>query len=113
MEVKYDSKGKGINFLLLSLGTFCGIMIELIYAFFLEPAIYRAEMNDWTTVQMLIHWTITCISWGAVAWMLVKAAKQKYQYDLFQKYPPVKAWQWCIVAAIIIFAWIYSYMDWK
>ncbi len=111
--INHESKGKGINFLLLSLGVFCGISLEVLYGFFLEPAIYGTQMDEWTTAQGIIHWTITCISWGLVAWMLVKRAKEKYQYDLFQKCPKIKPWQWGVTLLIIVLAWIYNYIDWK
>lgn len=55
---------KGINYLCLALYAFAGMGIEAIYAFLLEPIIYGHQMADWNVGQNIIHWIITCITWG-------------------------------------------------
>lgn len=102
----------GFKFLLLALGAFAGLAVEGLYAYLLEPAIYNAEMSEWTTGQDIIHWIITCVTWGIIALIIIKITKKKYQFDLFEHKDKMKAWQWIVVAVCIVTSVAYSYYDW-
>lgn len=103
----------GIRCLMLALFAFAGLGIEVILAFFIEPFMYGASMNEWSTFENIMHWTLTCIAWGAVVFSIFYLSKKKYGFDLLEKGSKVKVWQWCLTTIIIIFSLIISYIDWK
>lgn len=74
---------KAINYLSLALYAFAGLGIEALYGFLLEPLIYGQQMADWNTRQSIIHWTITCISWVIVAYVILEVSKRRYGFDIF------------------------------
>lgn len=49
-----------------ALTAFGGLGLEALYAYLLEPIVYGCEMQDWNAWQVILHWTITCITWGVV-----------------------------------------------
>ncbi len=108
-----EKKIKGWDYLSYGLIAFGGLGLELLYALWLEPMIYGSSMEGWTPVQTIIHWIITCITWGLVAFYIVYDSKKKYNFDLFAKAEPVKFWQWGIVFIGIIFSLIMSIISWN
>ena len=66
MKTMTDKK-RGWGLLSLGLDAFAGLGLEVVYAFLLEPLLYGASMEGWNTWQTIVHWIITCISWGLVA----------------------------------------------
>lgn len=103
----------GWDYLSYALLAFGGLGLEALLAFVLEPALYGASMNEWTTLQNILHWIITCILWGMVSIWLIKAAKKNYQFDLFARQNPLQLWQWIVIAVFIILSLIISYYDWN
>lgn len=107
-------KGKGINYLILSLLAFLGLGLEILLGFFIEPMIYGTKIiSEWSVVQIILHWCITCLLWGTVAVFLIKVAKNKYNFDIFQKYKKMKLWQWVVVGICLLFMIVVSYIDWN
>lgn len=110
---KSDLKvASGVDYICLALYAFAGLAIEGLYAYWLEPMIYGAPMKNWTVSENIIHWTITCITWGLIAYCLIKLAKKKYGFDLLEKKKKMKAWQWVCTFACIFFVLYISYNDW-
>jgi hypothetical protein len=103
---------KGINYLCLGLCAFAGLGIEAIYAFLLEPIIYGRQMADWNVDQSIIHWIITCITWGIVTYNILKFSKSRYGFDIFENNGKMKMWQWICVILCIIFSLCVSYWNW-
>lgn len=110
---KTERKARGWNYLSLALTAFGGLGIEVLYAYLLEPMIYGAQMQDWTTPQVLCHWIITCITWGAVTLLLCRRSNKKYEFDLLTKGDKVKAWQWIAALICIAVVLVMSYIDWN
>lgn len=104
---------KGWDYLSYSLTAFGGLGLEVLYAFWLEPMIYGSSMKGWTPAQTIIHWILTCITWGLVAFYIVYDSQKRYHVDLFAKAEPVKLWQWGAVLIGIALSLIASYMDWN
>lgn len=77
-------KDNGWEYLWLALYAFGGLGIELIYGLFLEPAIYGHGMEAFTTAQSVLHWTITCITWFFVAFLIYRYALRKLDFDLLK-----------------------------
>lgn len=112
MEEK-DLEVKGINYMCLVLFAFAGLGIESIYAFLLEPIIYGHQMADWNVLQYIIHWIITCITWGIITYLIVDVSKRSYGFDIFKTEGKIKMWQWLCVILCVIFSLCVSYLDWN
>lgn len=112
-EIREDkTKITGMDYLGLALYAFGGLGMEVLYAFLLEPAIYGTQMQDWTDMQTIIHWILTCMTWGIFAYVLIKKSGEKYEYPLLEKGVAIKAWQWGICIVFIGLAFAMDYMSW-
>lgn len=58
-------KVSGMNYIILAMSAFASIGLELLLAFGIEPLLYGVSMSEWTDLQIIIHWVVTCILWGA------------------------------------------------
>ena len=106
-------KASGIHFLLLAILAFAGIGLEVVLAFGIESLIYGTPLNEWSDKQTSLHWIITCTLWGAVSFGIVRLAKKKYGFDLFQRGSKLSVWQWLLVVIFIIGSLTISYFDWN
>ena len=112
MKTMTDKK-RGWGLLSLGLDAFAGLGLEVVYAFLLEPLLYGASMEGWNTWQTIVHWIITCISWGLVAAWVLRTGEKKYGLKLFEgSLKTVKLWQWALVAAGAALKIYASVMDW-
>ncbi len=105
-------KVRGIHFLLLAFYAFLGLGIEAFYGYLIEPLIYGSQINDWNTPQYIIHWSVTCITWGIITFLILKASKVYYGFDLLASSEKMKPWQWICIALFILFSLGLSYWDW-
>ncbi|MDE7257976.1 MAG: hypothetical protein K2N77_01855, partial [Lachnospiraceae bacterium] len=85
MTEKGKTKITGMDYLGLGLYAFGGLGMEVLYAYLLEPVLYGAPMQEWTSGQTIIHWILTCITWGIFAVVLIRTSGTKYQFPLTQK----------------------------
>lgn len=108
-----DKKVTGWDYFSLGMLAFAGLGLEALYAYVLEPMIYGIAMQEWNTSQTIIHWIITCISWGIVGYLLILASKKKYQFNLFETADKMTKWQWISVIFCVVIALVASYIDWK
>lgn len=105
-------KVSGTQYFLLALSAFAGIGLEVVLALGIEPVIYGAPIKEWTDLQAISHWVITCILWGAVSWGIIRFAKKNLNFDIFQKGSKVAVWQWLLIILFIIGSLCLSYFDW-
>ena len=112
MEKRIDNT-KGWPFLSYALMAFACLGIELLLAFVLEPLLYGRSMNEWSDLQNISHWVLTCICWGLVFFFLTKAAKKEGGYDLFAPQEKCRPWQWAVVAVLFVLMLVYSWYDWN
>ena len=108
-----DKKVTGSNYFSLGMFAFAGLGLEVLYAYVLEPMIYGVTMQEWNTSQTILHWIITCISWGIVGYLLILISKKKYQFNLFETADKMAKWQWVSVIFSVVIALVASYIDWK
>lgn len=106
-------KVSGMNYIILALLAFASLGLEVLLAFGIEPIIYGAPINEWTDLQNVIHWVITCILWGTASWFITLYAKKKYNFDIFQKGNKMAVWQWLLITVFVIGSLIPSYFDWN
>lgn len=106
-------KISGVNCIILAMSAFAGLGLEVLLAFGIEPMIYGAPINQWTDLQTVIHWTVTCILWGAVSWSIIRFAKKKYNFDIFQRGNKMAVWQWLLIVLFVAGSFILSYIEWN
>lgn len=107
-----EKQVKGKDYMLLALTAFGGLGIEAIYAYLLEPLIYRADMTQWTTGQVIAHWCVTCITWLLIAIYIIRKSKKKYGFDIFQKTVRIPLWKWAAALCCFLFVLLFNWFDW-
>lgn len=108
-----QKKSKGWDYLAYALYAFGGLGIEVLLAFLVEPMIYGCPMNEWSAMQNICHWVITCICWGCMCFFQVRNSKKEYGFNVFESRGKMQLWQWCVVAVIFVLMLVSSYMDWN
>ena len=56
---------------------------------------------------------MTCILWGMGSFAIVRFAKVRYEFDLFQKGNKMNIQQWLVVIVFVIASLLISYFDWN
>lgn len=107
-----SGKVTGGDYLGLGMDAFAGLGMEIIYAYVLEPVIYGAPMGEWTAIQTIIHWIVTCATWGIFAVVLLKKAQGKYQFPVLEKGSPISSWQWGICLLLVALSFAADYISW-
>lgn len=101
----------GMDYIWLALTAFGGLGLEMVYAYLLEPMVYGCDMQSWNARQTILHWTITCTTWGIIAWYTVRKARKDCGFDLCQKSEPVKLWQWAAAMGCAAVCLVSTYID--
>ena len=96
----------------LGLIAFGGLGMEVLYAYLLEPVLYGASMENWSTTQMIIHWVLTCITWGIFVFALIRKAEGSYQFPILKKGDPMRLWQWGLCLVLVFLAFLADYISW-
>lgn len=112
MRIK-KKEAKGWDFMSLALYAFAGLGIEIIYAYMLEPIIYRHSMSEWNTTQTICHWILICITWGVITYLIIKHAYNKYNFNIFESKAKIKVWQWGLTAICIALVLISDTINWN
>lgn len=114
-EKKGNRKEKitGGDYLSLGLYAFAGLGMEALYAYLLEPALYGSPMQDWSNVQIIVHWILTCITWGAFAVILIQKSGKKFGFALLEKGKPMRLWQLGVCVLLILLALVSDYIAWN
>ncbi len=106
------NKKMGWNFMNLAVTAFGGLGVELLYAFILEPFLYGAQMRNWSAGQTIIHWILTCATWGGIGVWLVRMAEKNYSLDILSVREKMQPWQWIAALTLVIVSVIIQYFDW-
>lgn len=96
----------------LAVTAFGGLGVELLYAFILEPFLYGAQMRNWSAGQTIIHWILTCATWGGIGVWLVRTAEKNYSLDILSVREKMQPWQWIAALTLVIVSVIIQYFDW-
>lgn len=109
--MKRATKITGADFLGLALYAFAGVGLELLLVGVIDP-LFGVSMETYTTAQSIVHWILTCLIWFAVGVFLIRLAKQRYDFDLFKKANPLKAWQYAVIIVCFTVTILVSYLSW-
>ncbi len=105
-------KSKGFTFLLLALLAFSGLGLELILGLLIEPLLFGKAMPDFTVMENILHWVLTCIVWAAVAFGLLRWSQRKGLNPLGQK-ESIGRGRWLIAALLLAVSIAVSIWDWN
>lgn len=105
-------KLRGSNYIILSIITASALGIEVLMAYFIEPFIFGNEMKSWTVFQTIIHWVVTCIIWGVICYYVIRIARKRYDFDIFQSANKMSILQWVLVLIAVLISLYLSYLDW-
>lgn len=106
------NKKMGWNFMNLAVTAFGGLGVELLYAFILEPFLYGAQMRNWSAGQTIIHWILTCATWGGIGVWLVRTAEKNYSLDILSVREKMQPWQWIAALTLVVVSVIIQYFNW-
>ena len=109
---KIKDRITGWDYLSLGLCAFAGLGMEVLYAYLLEPVLYGAPMQDWSNTQIIIHWILTCITWGVFAFVLFQKSDKKYGFPLLEKGKSIRLWQTGVCVLFVLLALIGDYIAW-
>lgn len=71
------------QFLWYALYTFAGLGLELVSIGVVEPLIFKGfDPNNYTNTQLIVHWILTCISWGLVSYLIITMSKKKLSFQI-------------------------------
>lgn len=104
-------KNLGTEYFSLALCAFGGLGLEMLYAYLVEPAVYGYGIADFTPAQSILHWIITCITWGIVAFFLLRYAKRELGFTLNTPGKKTKLWQWLISGLLILIMTLINIAD--
>lgn len=105
-------KVTGFDYIWLALYAVAGFCFELLVVF--VEQVIRIDINNCTTLQMIIHWIITIIAWVSIGILITKIGKKTTNFDIWQnKKEKLKFWQ--IIAIILCFVIniTVKYIDWN
>ena len=108
----YKDFKAGWDFLGLALTAFGGLGMEAVYAFFLEPLLYGAPMQEWSAGQNIAHWILTCITWGIVGVWILRSSRRECGFDLLGRAGKMRLWQWSLAALCVVLSAAMQYQAW-
>lgn len=104
---------KGWDYFRLALLIFASICIEMVYGFLLEPLMYGIPLSGWSPIQMIIHWIITCFSWGIALYFILLYATSKLDFSISGSDKTIEVWRWSVIIVGIISCTVISYISWN
>lgn len=112
MGMNAEKKIKGMDYLGLGLYAFGGLGMEVLYAYLLEPMLYGGPMQEWSPAQTIMHWILTCITWGIFAAVLIRTSETKYDFPLTVKGTKMTFARVIICLIFIAAAFWIDYISW-
>lgn len=110
-KLKSFFKSEAYQYFEYAMLAFGGLGLEAIYAFWLEPLLYGHSMQEFTTAECIIHWSVTIITWLVVAYLIIRSAKKNLGFELkgtTNKWTPVGIIASCVLVGLMI---VINYVD--
>lgn len=107
-----EKKITGMDYIGLGLWAFGGLGMEALYAYLLEPVLYGGPMQEWSPVQTILHWILTCVTWGIFAVVLIRKSATKYNFTLTDKGEKMSLARVGVCLLFIVAAFWLDYVTW-
>lgn len=93
-----------IDYLGYALYAFGGLGIEILLMM-LETNFWGISNSQWSITQNIIHWTVTCLIWGVLAFLLLKQVPKQHS--------KIRKLNIGIASIIILVAIVYTTLVWN
>lgn len=114
---------QGLDFLSYGLEIFAFIGFELLLAYGIEFNLYGySDWRDYTNLQTIVHWVLTCSVWMFGIWYVVREAAKKSDVDLFKNFKEnnlrkgakeMSLLQWGLLITGTVLCLISTWIDWN
>lgn len=114
---------QGLDFLSYGLEIFGFIGFELLLAYVIEFNIYGcSDWREYTMLQNIVHWGLTCAVWIFGIWYVVREAAKKSDVDLFKNFKEnslrkgakeMSVLQWGLLITGTVLCLISTWIDWN
>jgi hypothetical protein len=111
----------GFDFLTYGLKIFGFIGFELLLTYGIEYNIYGYGFKEYTILQSIFHWVLTCAVWLFGAWVVVRECAKKSGVDLIMNFKEksliqgakeMSFSQWLLLGAGTVLCLISTWIDW-
>lgn len=99
---KYNSATDYIGYALYAFG---GLGIEVLLMM-IETNIYGQSSSEWSTLEHIVHWLLTCLIWGSLGLVLLKHLPKIYKKNIEKK-------NIALAVVMIIISIIYTSIVWQ
>ena len=113
MMVNKGIREKGFDYFILSLLAFAGLGLEALLAFLIEPLLYGKSLNEFSTLEYILHWVLTCILWFITSFVLVRIAKKKLGFDIFSYKDSISIQRLLTCFIVLAISITISIISWK
>ena len=107
----YMNRATGGDYLSLALLAFAGFAFELVLAFLVEPAL-GLSVDSLTTGQNIAHWLVTSAVWAIVGTLVIRHARDAYDFDIWARRCDLSPRQWLGVALCVVVMTASHWADW-
>ncbi len=99
-------------YLWYALYAFAGLGVEMFLIGFIEPILFgNVKSSDYTTIQIMIHWSITILCWGAISFLIIKKSKRKLDFDVTCRSKPTTS-KIVLCVILILVCIVINAFDW-
>lgn len=113
MIIEKSTFRDGFNFLKLSLYAFAGLGLEVLLTSFIEPIIYGKDLNNLSITQNILHWTLTCIIWGIISYILIRFSKERYDFNIFSYKNSIGLLNCVLCVGLLAITVVISVINWN
>lgn len=110
-KIRSFFKSESYQYFEYAMLAFGGLGLEVIYAFLLEPILYGHSMKEFTEAESVIHWSVTIITWLVTAYLIVKSARKKLDFQLRETTGRLTMSGIISSGALIVIMLIVNYLD--
>ena len=114
---------QGLDFLSYGLEIFAFIGFELLLTYVIEFKVYGcSDFKNYTKLQSVLHWFLTCSVWIFGIWYVVREAAKKSGVDLYKNFKEnslvkgakeMSVLQWGLLLTGTVLCLISTWIDWN
>lgn len=113
MLYKNREINEGLAFFYLSMLAFAGLGLEALLAFLVEPLIYGKTLSEFSTIENILHWTLTCVLWLITSYVLIMIARRKLNFDILSQKSRVEIKRLMLCLGLLILSVVISVIEWN
>lgn len=70
------------------------------------------EMNNFTTMQNVVHWLITIVGWVLLGILVIYIGKRTTGFDIWERGSKILPWQYVAIVICFVVNIIAKYLEW-